>query len=175
MTLNKAVHLAFSSLLTLLAAGHQGAQAATSASATVTIKATFSSQPCTLTMPSAVHLGGLLNGTQSYNPVKIDINCPTPTNTVIYGEQIGSAMVGGNASRMEMTVPAGVTGTPAQFWLSTEGKEIDLTGDGATDETKGFCAGTDNRSCTLTPSTLVVQDTPRGQTTATIRFNINYV
>ena len=173
MTLNKAALRVFSSSLVLLMAWLPSARAATS-SATVTLKATFTAPPCTLTVPPTVHLGSLLNGTQSYNPVKIDINCPIPTNTVIYGEQIGSAMVGGNASRMEMTGPAGVTGTPAQFWLSTAGKEIDLTGDGATDTTKGFCAGTDNRSCTLTPSTVVVPDTPRGQTTATVRFSVMY-
>ncbi|MEG1224648.1 MAG: fimbrial protein, partial [Hafnia sp.] len=102
MTLNKAALLVFSSSLVLLMAWLPSARAATS-SATVTLKATFTAPPCTLTVPPTVHLGSLLNGTQSYNPVKIDINCPIPTNTVIYGEQIGSAMVGGNASRMEMT------------------------------------------------------------------------
>ena len=175
MTLNKVVLLALSSSLTLLMAGLHPVQAATNtATATVTIKATFTAPPCTLTVPATVFLGSLLNGTQSYSPVKIDISCPVPTNAVIYGQQVGSALVAGSRTQMAMTVPAGSSGTPAAFWLSAEGKEIDLTGDGATDETLGFCAGADNRSCTVTPSTRVTPDTPRGQTSATVRFSVMY-
>lgn len=174
MTLNKAVLLALSSSLELLIAGLHPVQAAATASATVTIKATFTSPPCTLTVPDTVFLGSLLNGTQTHYPVKIDISCPTSVSAVIYGQQVGSSLVTGSSTQMAMTGPAGSGGTPAAFWLSAEGKDIDLTGDGATDEAKGFCAGTDNRSCTLTPSTRVEADTPRGQTTATVRFSVMY-
>ncbi|POT58545.1 fimbrial protein [Citrobacter amalonaticus] len=174
MTLNKAALLALSSSLVLLIAGPHPVQAATTATATVTIKATFTVPPCTLTVPPTVHLGSLVNGAQTHYPVKIDISCPTPVSTVIYGQQVGSSLVAGSSTRMAMTGPTGSSGTPAAFWLTAESHEVDLTGDGATDKTKGFCAGTDNRSCTVTPSTLVVQDTPRGQTTATVRFSVMY-
>ncbi|EBP9818083.1 fimbrial protein [Salmonella enterica] len=174
MTLNKAVLLALTSSLVLLAAGHSPVHAASTATATVTIKAKFEVPPCTLTVPPTVFLGSILPGTQNYRPFTIDIECPVPVSAVIYGQQMGSAMVSGSRTRMAMTAPAG-SGTPAAFWLSTEGKEIDLTGNGALDATLGFCAGTtDKRSCTLTPSTLVEADTPRGQTMATVRFSVMY-
>lgn len=174
MTLNKAVLLALSSSLVLLIAGLHPARAATTATATVTLKATFTAPPCTLTVPDTVYLGSLVNGTQNHNPVKIDISCPTPASAVIYGEPVGSPLVAGSTTRMAMTGPPGSGGTPAAFWLSTEGKDVDLTGAGATDKTLGFCAGTANRSCTVTPSTLVTPDTPRGQATATVRFSVMY-
>ncbi|EGB2808529.1 fimbrial protein [Salmonella enterica] len=174
MTLNKAVLLALSSSLALLIAGLHPVRAATTATATVTIKATFTSPPCTLTVPDTVFLGSILPGTQTYRPFSIDISCPSPTNTVIYGQQMGSSLVAGSSTQMAMTGPAGGSGTPAAFWLSAGNKDIDLTGGGATDGTLGFCAGTDNRSCTVTPSTRVMPDTPRGQATATVRFSVMY-
>ena len=115
MTLSKAVLLALSSSLALLIAGLHPVRAATTASATVTIKATFTVPPCTLTVPDTVFLGSLLNGTQTHYPVKIDISCPTPVSTVIYGEQVGSALVAGSSTQMAMTGPAGGSGTPAAF------------------------------------------------------------
>ncbi|EAA7288980.1 fimbrial protein [Salmonella enterica subsp. enterica] len=173
MTLNKVALLALTSSLALLMAGLPSARGAT-ATATVTLKATFTAPPCTLTVPPTVFLGSILQGEKTYRPFSIDISCPSPVRTVVYAQQMGSSLVSGNAARMEMSGPAGASGTPAQFWLNAEGKDILLDGSGATDETRGFCDGTTNRACTLTPSTLVAPDTPRGQTTATIRFSVMY-
>ncbi|EIK6281968.1 fimbrial protein [Salmonella enterica] len=173
MTLNKAILLVLAFCLALLAAGHPPVQAVTT-TATVTINANFTAPPCTLTVPPTVSLGSILPGTQSYRPFTVNIECPVPVSSVIYGQQMGSTTIPGNSTRMAMTGPAGSSGTPAEFWLNVEGKDIDLTGDGATDAKLGFCAGTDKRSCTLTPSTLVVSDTPRGQTSATVRFSVMY-
>ncbi|MBC6504730.1 fimbrial protein, partial [Citrobacter freundii] len=168
MTLNKAVLLAVVPSLVLLTAGRHPAHAASTATATVTITATFTAPPCTLTVPPTVFLGSILQGKQTYRPFSIDIACPTPTNTAIYAQQISGTIVDSSGTRMAMSGPPG--GTPAEFWLESESKEIDLAGGGAGDATKGFCAGDTNRSCMLTPFTQVATDTPRGETTATVRF-----
>lgn len=174
MTLNKAVLLAMTSSLALLVAGLHPAHAASTATATVTITATFTAPPCTLTLPDTVHLGSILQGEQTYRPFEIRIACPAPTSSALYAEPVGGSVISGTPSRMTMSGPAGATGTPAQFWLKAEGKDILLDGSGATDATKGFCTGTVDRTCVLTPFTQVAADTPRGQTTAVVRFSVVY-
>lgn len=175
MRLNNHIVMALMSSLVLLMAGVNQAHAATNtATATVTLKATFTAPPCTLTVPDQVFLGSITPGTKIYNPFSVEIACPTATNTVLYAQVVSGTLTSGSTTRMDMTGPAN-TGTPAQLWLtSSEGKVITLDGSGSTDSTKGFCGGTSNRTCTLTPATLVAPDTPRGQTSATLRFSVAY-
>lgn len=157
-----------------ISSGFSPVQAAT-ATATLTMNANFSAPPCTVTVPGNIFLGAILPGEKIYPSFTVDVNCTSATRAALYAEPAsGEPLISGMTTRIEMSGPAGVAGTPAQFWLNTEGKEIDLTGTGATDTARTFCEGTDSRGCTLTPATQVVMDTPKGQTTATIRIGIMY-
>ncbi|MBC3378675.1 fimbrial protein [Serratia fonticola] len=173
MRFNNQLLLALSSSLLLLLAGTHPARAVSS-TATVTLKATFTAPPCTIATPDQVFLGGMLPGSRSYLPFNISISCPSVTSTVLYAQIVQGVLTSGSTDRVDMSGPAGSMGTPAQLWLTTEGKTVTLDGSGATDSAKGFCAGTADRTCSLTPSVQVVADTPKGQTTATVRFSVMY-
>lgn len=174
MTLNNQALLTLSaSLLLLLAATHPAR--AVEATATVTLKATFTAPPCTITTPTEVFLGAMLPGERSYPAFRVGITCPAgmTTDTALYVENV-SSLTAGRTDRVDMSGPAGSTGTPAQLWLTAEGNPVALDGSGSTDETKRFCAGNADRQCVLTPSTLVSADTPRGETRATVRVSVAY-
>lgn len=174
MTFSNQILLALSSTLMLLLAGTHPARAVSS-TATVTLRATFTAPPCSITTPDQVFLGAMLPGSRSYLPFNISISCPSATATALYAQIVQGALTSGAPDRVNMTSPAGSPGTPAQLWLTdADGKTVTLDGSGATDSTKGFCAGTADRSCTLTPSVQVAADTPKGQTTATVRFSVMY-
>lgn len=173
MTFSNQILLALSSTLMLLLAGTHPARAASS-TATVTLKATFTAPPCSITTPDQVFLGSMLPGSRSYLPFNISISCPSATSTALYAQIVQGVLTSGTPDRVDMTGPAGA-GTPAQLWLTDAGgKTVMLDGSGATDSSRGFCAGTADRSCTLTPSVQVAADTPKGQTTATVRFSVMY-
>lgn len=175
MTLNNQVLLTLGASLVLLLAGAHGARAV-EAKATVTLKATFTAPPCTITTPTEVFLGSMLPGERSYPAFRVGITCPagTTTDTALYAEPVGINLTAGRADRVDMSGPAGSSGTPAQLWLAEAGNAVDLGGTGSTDKTKRFCAGNTDRQCVLTPSTLVSGDTPRGETRATLRFSVAY-
>lgn len=150
------------------------AQAAT-ATATLTLGARFIAPPCTIVVPKQISLGDIRLGSRVYPPFAVEINCTTASRSILYAEPAsGERLVGGFTSRIEMTGSTSSGGTPAQFWLNTGNKEVDLTGTGATDLYSGFCEGIDSRNCTLTPATKVVIDTPKGLASATIRISIRY-
>lgn len=163
------------SSLPLLVAGIHNAHAATNvATATVTLKATFTSPPCTLTVPDQVFLGSIVPGTKQYSPFSVEIACPTATDTALYAEVVSGRLTSGSTTRVDMTGPVN-TGTPAQLWLtSADGSTVYLDGSGKDNKAQRFCSGNNNRSCVLTPYTLVDATTPRGQTTATLRLSVVY-
>ncbi|MEG2398566.1 MAG: fimbrial protein [Citrobacter sp.] len=175
MRLNNHIVMALMSSLVLLMAGVNQAHAATNtATATVTLKATFTAPPCTLTVPDQVFLGSILQGIKSYRPFSVEISCQMVTNTALYAEVVSGTLTSGSTTRMDMTGPAN-TGTPAQLWLTApDGNAVRLDGSGNTTPTSRFCSGNTNRSCTLTPYTQVAADTPRGQTSATLRLSVAY-
>ena len=150
------------------------AQASDNASVIVPITASVKAGTCTLGVPDQVLLGSITPGTKQYNPFNVEITCLTATNTELYAQVVSGNLTAGTTDRVNMAGPVN-TGTAAQLWLtSPEGKVITLDGSGSTDSTKGFCSDAVSRTCTLTPSTLVDITTPRGQTIATIKFNIRY-
>lgn len=176
MPLNKhAVMVLMSSLALLVTGGHRVHAADTyRASATVTLKATFMAPPCTLTVPDTVFLGSILRGQQNYRPFSVEIACPTATETALYAEVVSGTLTSGSTTRMDMTGPVN-TGTPAQLWLmAPDGNAVMLDGSGNDSLASRFCGGNSNRSCSLTPYTQVAADTPRGQTTATLRISVAY-
>ncbi|MDQ4429067.1 fimbrial protein [Yokenella regensburgei] len=163
-----------SSLVLLMAGVNQALAATNTATVTVTLKATFTAPPCTLTQPDQVFLGSILQGKQSYTPFSVEIACPTPTNTALYAEVVSGTLTAGSTTRVNMTAPVN-TGTPAQLWLtSPDGNPVTLDGSGNTTPASRFCSGDASRSCVLTPYTQVAADTPRGETTATLRLSVAY-
>lgn len=174
MTLNNQLFAGTGIGLLLMLTGIHSAYSAT-ATASVTLKATFIAPPCTITTPDQVPLGMMLSGSRSYLPFSIDISCPSATSTFMYVQIVQGALTAGTSDRVDMSGPAGTPGTPAQLWLTdSDGKKVTLDGSGASDNTKGFCAGTTDRTCHLTPSVQVAANTPKGLTTATLRFSIAY-
>lgn len=182
MQLSKCTRINATGLMTLLIAGMAAgitsllsnitpANAAISTD-TVTLKATFTAPPCTLTVPDQVFLGSILQGTKSYRPFSVEISCPATTNTALYAEAVSGSLAA--ADMMTMTGP-GTPGQPANIWLTDpDGKKVVLDGSGKTTPGVQFCSGNTNRSCVLTPYTQVFADTPRGQTSATLRFSVTY-
>ncbi|MFS9421797.1 fimbrial protein, partial [Citrobacter sp. C411] len=85
---NYSVMVLISSLTLLVAGGHNVHAATNTATATVTLKATFTAPPCTLTVPDQVFLGSITPGTKIYNPFSVEIACPTATNTVLYAQVV---------------------------------------------------------------------------------------
>lgn len=149
--------------------------AADTASTDVPITASIKVITCNLEVPDNVTLGSMTPGTQSYPPFSVKIDCPASMNTVLYAQVVSGNLTAGNLDRVDMTGPV-TTGIPAQLWLwsQEDAKVITLDGSGNSDSTKGFCSNTTSRSCTLVPWTLVDVTTPRGQTSATIKFSIRY-
>lgn len=174
MTLNKPVFSgSVIGLLLIIAVAHNAHSA--TATASVKLKATFIAPPCTITTPDRVPLGMMLPGSRSYLPFSITISCLSATPTFLYAQIVQGSLSAGTTDRVDMNGPAGTTGTPAQLWLTdSDGKTVILDGSGASDNTKGFCTGTTDRTCRLTPSVQVAANTPKGLTTATVRFSVAY-
>ena len=147
---------------------------ATTIPLTVTLKATFTVPPCTLTVPDRVFLGSILQGQKSYRPFSVGITCPSVTETALYAEVVSGSLTSGSTTRVNMTGPAG-PGTPAQLWLTApDGKAVVLNGSGKYTPAFRFCSGNTSRDCVLTPYTQVSADTPRGQTHVTLRLSVAY-
>lgn len=135
------------------------------AEATATITVTFVAPTCSLDVPAMVYLGSIKNGTQAYNPFSFQVNCSTPTNTSVYAAALDGVESGSNN-----TVLMRYSG--AKFWLKdeTSNKNITLNGDSG----EVFCAGSNSRTCSLIPNTLVTPSNTRGESSTIIRFNIRY-
>lgn len=153
-------------------------QAATSATATLTINVTFTQPSCDITVPASYNLGTLTPGPKTHAPLDISWKCEgdTPVTTALT-----AAIVKGNASGDEKVVLLTNSGTPTGATLSLREKKstslIKLTGPGAGDY---FCSddsatpGITMRTCTLTPETNVSQNGPFGLASATLRFEVGY-
>lgn len=149
----------------LLVGNASVAKAATEASAVTRLTATFVVPTCELAVPATVYLGSIKNGVQSYRPFSFQVNCSVPTDTSVYAQAVGSLDTGSiNTVLME--------GSGAKFWLKDETDNKNITLNGESGEV--FCAGSNSRTCTLIPNTLVTPDNTRGETSTTIRFNIRY-
>ena len=153
-------------------------QAATSATATLTINVTFTQPSCEIKVPPSYYLGTLTPGSKPHTPLNITWKCEgdTPVTTALT-----AAIVKGDASGDEKVVLLTDSGTPTGATLSLREKKstslIKLTGPGAGDY---FCSddsatpGTTMRTCTLTPETNVSQNGPFGLASATLRFEVGY-
>lgn len=148
-----------------------------SATATVTLNITVVQPPCSISLPATVSLGSILESVRSYPPFSIDISCTAGSTTVtsLFAEIVQGSLTPGYADRIDMTGPAGSSGTAAQLWLTApDGGRVVMDGSGSTEAGSQFCEGSSSRQCTLTPYTRTVADTPRGETTAVVRFSVAY-
>lgn len=135
-------------------------------SVTITLEATFTAPPCTLTVPDTVNLGSITYGDKRYQPFTMEVTCTATSKTEIYAQALGT-LAGGSADTVEMG------DSLTLLWLEEGGKKIVLNGD--TDlTTSGFCKGDTSRTCTLTPNTRVDVNARTGARSAVIRFNIRY-
>ncbi|HFV9915423.1 TPA: fimbrial protein [Salmonella enterica subsp. diarizonae serovar 61:l,v:z35] len=170
---NHAVMMLMYSLALLMASSGTHQALALTVTKQMTIKLIVAQPTCSLTMPETALLGSIPEGTWARPPFSITIECDTPIRTALYAKVVRGSLIQGAADRMAMT-GAG-EGTPVKLWMTDEdGQNITLDGSGSTDSSKGFCNGTNRRSCTLTPYTQVAADTPRGNVSATLRFSVVY-
>lgn len=160
-------------LSTLLAGGTKASPA------DVALTLTVQRPPCTVDGPTTHSLGDINGrGRRTALPFSLTIECG-------YGDLTASLYATGQnrstASRVNMTNVAGLPGTPAQLWLEEGGGEIPIEAVGTTTPASAslFCKsgpGTsktgERRICSLTPSVLIADDTPLGETTAVITFTI---
>lgn len=131
----------------------------------VKITATFIVPTCELVVPSVVYLGSMKNGLQSYNPFNFQVNCSTPTNTAVFAQALGAL----DTNSIDTTL---MEGSGVKFWLKDNASNKNITLNGESGEV--FCSGSNSRTCTLTPNTLVKPENPRGETYTTILLNIRY-
>lgn len=153
-------------------------QAATTATATLSINVTFTQPSCDITVPTLYNLGTLTPGQKTHAPLEITRKCDgdTPVKTALT-----AAIVKGSASGSEKVVLQMDSGTDTGATLSLKEKVsnrlIKLTGPVVGDY---FCsdenavAGATMRTCTLTPETNVSQSGPFGLASATLRFEVGY-
>ncbi|MEB5813746.1 F18 fimbrial protein FedE [Escherichia coli] len=154
------------------------AQAATTATATLTINVTFTQPSCDITVPASYNLGTLTPGPKTHAPLDISWKCEGDTSVTT---ALTAAIVKGSASGDEKVVLLTDRGTPTGATLSLRETKstslIKLTGPAAGDY---FCSddratpGTTMRTCTLTPETNVSQNGPFGLASATLRFEVGY-
>ncbi|HEI3800167.1 TPA: F18 fimbrial protein FedE [Escherichia coli] len=154
------------------------AQAATTATATLTINVTFTQPSCNITVPASYNLGLLTPGeTKSHGDMTITWKCEgnTPQKTALT-----AAIVTGAAENDNKTVRLKTnTGGNSRAALSLREKNsstlIKMTGSGAGDF---FCSdtaeATGTRTCTLTPVTEVAGQGALGPASATLRFEVGY-
>ncbi|MEG2567408.1 fimbrial protein [Citrobacter braakii] len=170
---NHGVMVLMSSLVLLMADSGTHQALALTVTKKMTIKLTVEQPTCSVTLPESVLLGSIPEGTYDRPPFIITTQCDTPVRTALYAQIISGSLIHGAADRMAMMGTGG--GTPVKLWITDEdGQSITLDGSGSTDSSKGFCSGTEPRSCTLTPYTQVTADTPRGNVSATLRFSVVY-
>lgn len=153
-------------------------QAATTATATLTINVAFTQPSCDITVPASYNLGTLTPGSKIHAPLEITWKCEgdTPIKTALTAN-----IVKGTASGDEKVILQTDSGTVTGATLALREKKsaslIKLTGPTMSDY---FCTdenavvGSMMRTCTLTPETNVSQNGPFGLASATLRFEVGY-
>ncbi|EEC2209522.1 TPA: F18 fimbrial protein FedE [Escherichia coli] len=155
------------------------AQAATTATATLTINVTFTRPSCDITVPPSYNLGTLTPGTKTHAPLNISWKCEsdTPFKTALTADIVKGGKTGGDESVTLQTGSGTDTGATLSLREKTSAAPIKLTGAAAGDY---FCSdasaepGVTVRTCTLTPETKVSSGGPFGQASATLRFEVGY-
>ncbi|EQA8868596.1 fimbrial protein [Citrobacter braakii] len=137
-------------------------------SVTITLEATFTEPPCEIDVPPVVHLGSIHYGEKRYRPFALKVNCATASKAEIYAQTTGT-LVTGTTDTMVMSG----SDTRTNFWLEENGTRIKLNGETNTTDS-GFCPGTESRTCTLTPGTLVSSGAREGERSAVIKFSVRY-
>lgn len=171
----KFTNIALSALMLTMAAG--SVQAATTATATVTINVTFTQPTCDITVPSSYNLGTLTpGGAKDHGDFNITWTCQgnTPVKTALTAGVVSGTADGDSKVRMM----SGGQPTGAALSLREKGmtQPIKLTGSGGQDY---FCSDANavagvQRICTLTPVTEVSRTGPFGLASATLRFEVGY-
>lgn len=167
MTSSKRVIQHISFWLGILLIGNASMTHAAEATADVEISVTFIAPTCELNVPTTVILNPMINGVQEHTPFDIQVACNSQSKTSIFAQTISGTLADNNTVLM---TGLGSVGSGARFSLRESGQNITLNGETGV----VFCNGVNARSCTLTPSTEVKPDTPRGIASAIIRFNIRY-
>ncbi|MBJ9214351.1 F18 fimbrial protein FedE [Citrobacter freundii] len=167
-------------LATLMLAMTTGsAQAARSATATLTINVTPVQSSCNITIPSLYGLGILKRGEiQRHGDLKITWECEgnTPVKTaltadIVKGYREGDSdvfLVAGDGKKSDVKL---------YLWHWDSGAKIKLTGPGAKDYFCNDASAVANtmRTCKVTPYTIVGSGAELGQTpSATLRFEVEY-
>lgn len=155
------------------------AQAATTATATLTINVTFTQPSCDITVPASYNLGTLTPGSKTHAPLNISWKCEgdTSVKTALTADIVKGGKTGGDESVTLKTDSGTDTGATLSLREKTSNALIKLTGPAAGDY---FCSddratpGTTMRTCTLTPETNVSQNGPFGLASATLRFEVGY-
>ncbi|EFB1110691.1 F18 fimbrial protein FedE [Escherichia coli] len=151
-------------------------QAATTATATLTINVTFTQPSCDIQVPSSYNLGLLTQGDsgKEHAPLNITWTCEgdTPQKTALT-----AAIVSGDAEGDEkvylMTDDSRRTGATLSLKEKTGGALIKLDGQ------SHFCAddteNTGMRTCALIPVTDVSRSGALGMASARLRFEVAYL
>ena len=153
-------------------------QAATSATATLTINVTFTQPSCDITVPALYNLGTLTPGSKTHAPLNITWKCEG--DTLVKTALLADIVRGGKTSNDEKVILKTDDNTDTGATLSLREKEsgdlIKLTGPAAGNY---FCSDANaiagmEHTCTLTPETNVSQNGPFGLASATLRFEVGY-
>ncbi|HEC9537442.1 TPA: F18 fimbrial protein FedE [Salmonella enterica subsp. enterica serovar Poona] len=170
-------NIALAALMLSVTAG--SVQAATTATATLTINVTFTQPTCKIEMPASYNLGFLTPGeTKSHGDLNITWKCEgnTPVKTAL-AATIVTGTANGNEKVNLVTGGGQDTGAALSLREKNTGNPIKLTGLAAKDY---FCADPNEmapdlmRTCTLTPVTEVARQGALGRASATLRFEVDY-
>lgn len=150
-------------------------QAATTATAMLTISVTFTQPSCDIQVPSLYNLGLLVQGEQNkeHVPLKITWTCEgsAPQKTALTATVVGSAGKVGDEKVYLMT-ESQRTGATLSLKEKTGDSLIKLDGQSP------FCSdakeATGMRTCTLIPMTDVSREGALGMASATLRFEVGY-
>ncbi|HCQ0186474.1 TPA: F18 fimbrial protein FedE [Escherichia coli] len=154
-------------------------QAATTATATLTINVTFTQPSCDITVPASYNLGTLTPGSKIHAPLEITWKCEgdTPIKTALTADIVRGGKTSSDETVILRTNDNTDSGATLSLREKVSNKLIKLTGPAAGDY---FCSdenavvGTMMRTCTLTPETDVSQNGPFGLASATLRFEVGY-
>ncbi|HBA7292703.1 TPA: F18 fimbrial protein FedE [Escherichia coli] len=176
MRLTKA---ALAALMLAVTAGNT--QAALTATATLTINATFTQPSCDITAPPSFDLGILTPGVKTHGPLTITWTCAdggTPLKTALTAAIVRGGKVSGDEKVTLLTDDSSASPTGATLSLREQRGDtlIKLTGPSGGDY---FCSDANAvagvmRTCTLTPETTVSQNGPFGLASATLNFAVVY-
>ncbi|HDL8287007.1 TPA: hypothetical protein PXQ99_003842 [Yersinia enterocolitica] len=117
-------------------------------------------------------LGVISNGLKTHAPFTVDITCQgnTPVKTALTAKNLNGSLVVSN-DKMVLPIDGKVGNSGPLLGLENNGKNVMLTGN----EVDAFCVQTGiNNSCSLSPVTEVSASDPRGEISATIRFDVVY-